>query len=209
MEFCSSPNKTNYDWISLFQSYKKYVSKNSTVLEIGASNIERTRALGLCCHKLIGVELFPERTPHDFNNIKYISGDWQELSKLIPPKSIDVAVISHVIEHVPNDLKAINELYTVLKRGGIALLNTPNRKRLVRTIIETFAPERKFPFKEHQREYTNDDLLNLLEASNFQKFKIIPIVFGIHGGPIYLYSKSVPKYFKKLANFWEIHLFKK
>lgn len=119
-----------------------------------------------------------------------------------------MAVSSHVLEHIPDDAKAINELYTILKPGGVALLNTPNRKRLVRAVIEIFTGEKKFPFWEHQREYTEDDLLCLLKASRFRKFQILPVVFGIHGGPIFWYLESAPRPFRKLANFWEIHLFK-
>jgi SAM-dependent methyltransferase len=208
MKFCLPSNKVNYDWVSLLRSYRKYVTKTATVLEIGASSIERTKELCQWCHKLIGVELLPERKPNDFNNVQYLLGDWQHLSEFIQPKSIDVAVSSHVIEHIPDDLKAINELYTVLRQGGVALLNTPNRKRLIRAVVEMFTGERKFPFGEHQREYVEKDLLDLLEASHFRKFQIIPVVFGIHGGPVFLYSESVPKHFRKFANFWEIHLFK-
>ncbi len=177
-------------------------------MEIGASRIERTRQLSKFCNRLIGVELLPQRLPKDFENVKYIIGDWQNLPEFIEPDSIDIAVSTHVIEHVKDDLKAINELYRVLKPGGVALLTTPNRKRLVRAIIEIFTGERKFPFWEHQREYIESDLARLLKASSFNNFKIIPLVLGLHGGPIFLYSESVSRKFRKFANYWEIRLFK-
>lgn len=179
------------------------------MLEIGASNIERTKDLAKRCKRLIGVELFPERTPKSFANVEYLVGDWQNLSRFIKPASIDIAVAGHVIEHVPDDLKAVNELYDVLKPTGIALINTPNRKRLTRVVIEFFTGSQKFPHLEHQREYTEKDLMNLLRTSKFRKYEIIPVVFGIHGGSVYYYLESPPKYFRSLANFWEIHLFYK
>ena len=163
------------------------------VLEIGASNIERTKQLSELCCKLIGVELFPERKPNNFGNVEYLVGDWQHLSEIIPPDSIDIAVASHVVEHVPDDLRAINELYAVLKHRGVAIINTPNRKRLVRAIIEVFTGDRKFPYWEHVREYTEKDLLNLLNSSLFKKFYIKPVAFGIHGGPVYFYLERCPK----------------
>lgn len=208
MKFCLPSNKMNYDWVSLLQSYKKYVTKTATVLEIGASNVERTETLSKWCLKLIGVEIFPERIPRDFDNVTYRVGDWQYLSNVIQPNSIDLAVSSHVLEHIPDDAKAINELYTVLKPGGVALLNTPNRKRLVRAVIEVFTGDKKFPFWEHQREYSEDDLHRLLNASRFREFRVIPVVFGIHGGPFFWYLESAHGYLRKYANFWEIHLFR-
>jgi len=208
MRFCFASNKINHDWVSLVESYKRYVNKNSVVLEIGASNIERTKELGKFCKEVIAVELVPERLPKGAGNIKHLIGDWQNLSEFIQPNSIDIVVSSHVIEHIPDDLKAINELFRVLKPGGAAFLNTPNRKRLVRSIIEIFTGERKFPFWEHQREYIESDLLHLLGASDFKKYKVIPLVFGVHGGPIFLYFESVIPPLRRYANYWEIHLFK-
>lgn len=197
-----------YDWESLMEFYKKYVTKTSIVLEIGASYVERTRELSQWCRNLIGVELMPERKPNDFDNIKYVIGDWQNLSEFIELNEVDIAVSSHVIEHVVDDLKAINELYIVLKSGGVAILTTPNRKRLTRVIIEMFTGERKFPFWEHQREYTENDLYNLLKKSNFVRFEIFPVAIGLRWAGLYLYVKSVPKCFRRFANYWTICLYK-
>lgn len=39
--------------------------------------------------------------------------------------SIDLIIASHVLEHVPNDDMAIQELYRILKPGGVAVLLVP------------------------------------------------------------------------------------
>ena len=39
--------------------------------------------------------------------------------------SYDFIYCSHVLEHIPNDKKAISEIYRVLKPGGIAMLTVP------------------------------------------------------------------------------------
>lgn len=208
MKLCLPSKKINYDWEHLLISYRRYVNRNSIVLEIGSSNIDRTKELSPYCKELIGIEIIPERKPNDFGNVRYLVGDWQNLSQCVQPESIDIAISSHVIEHVPDDLKAINELYVILKPGGVAILNTPNRKRLVRRVAEVFTGERIFPCGEHVREYIEEDLLNLLNASHFRKYHIIPLALGIHGGPIFVYFEEVPAYSRKIANFWEIQLFK-
>lgn len=208
MRFCIRSNKVCFDWESLFRSYRHYVTESDTVLEIGASNVERTKDLSRYCGRLIGLELFPERTPEDFENVTYVTGDWQQLTKVIGKKTIDVAVSSHVIEHVPDDSKAIEELYGVLRPRGVALINTPNRKRLTRAIIEIFTGERQFPWWEHQKEYTEEDLFKILDRSPFIDYAIIPRVLGLHGGPVFIYLESVPDLFRRFANFWEVHLFK-
>jgi len=42
-----------------------------------------------------------------------------------PDESFDVIYCSHVLEHVPDDRKAISEFYRTLKSGGWAILNVP------------------------------------------------------------------------------------
>lgn len=200
--------KVYYDWKHFVNTYRKYVKKDFLVLEIGASSQEKTKELAKFCKNLIGVEIMPERTPVSFKNVKYITGDWEKLTEFVKKKSIDLAVAAHVIEHVRNDRKALRELYRLLKPGGVAILNTPNRIRLTRRILEVFFGERKFPYGEHLREYSEEDLKRLLSASPFKKYSIEPVVFGIHTKPILFYIQSVPRVFRGMANFWEITLFK-
>lgn len=209
MKFGFPCSRVYYDWICLLNSYKKFVKKNHIVLEIGASNLQRTKDLVSYCKKLIGVELFSERIPQNIKNITYIKGDWQRLRKVLREESIDIAINNQVIEHVPDDLRALNELYCVLKPEGVALICTPNRTRLLQRIIDILkGEERTFPWGEHVREYTEGDIVTLVKRSKFKKYKIIPHVFGIHAGPFYLYSERVPEYVRKFSNFLEIQLFK-
>lgn len=197
-----------YDWISILNSYKKYVKKTDIVLEIGASYVPKTRNLSKYCKKIIGIELLPERLPKNFDNVEYLIGDWQKLTKVVNKESINICIATHVIEHLPNDLKAINQLYEVLVPGGIALISTPNKKRLARILIDLLSGKNNLSSGEHFREYTKEDLESLLENSRFKKYKIFPVAVGFVNGPFLLYSTYVPNIFCKFASFWEIHLFK-
>ncbi len=208
MSIYFAKNDPCYEWLHLVNSYNQYVGKSSVVLEIGASTPTRTSVLSEKCGKLYGVELMPERLPENFDNVQYLEGDWEKLSDTFESNYFDVIISNHVIEHVPDDQKAMEELYKTLKPNGVALFNTPNRKRLTRAVIEVFKGERKFPFWEHQREYIESDLVNLLEKSPFEKYKIFPVVFGLTGGPVHIYRKNAPGLFRKYAASWEIHLFK-
>ncbi|OGF47354.1 MAG: hypothetical protein A2536_02950 [Candidatus Firestonebacteria bacterium RIFOXYD2_FULL_39_29] len=200
--------KIDFDWVNIMNFYKKNVTKESIVLEIGASTVQRTKELGKYCNKLIGIEYNIERKPKNFDNVEYFHGDWQKLTDVVQPGTIDIAIASHVIEHIPDDFAAINELYTVLKPGGVAFINTPNRKRLARRIIEVFTGERKFPYWEHIREYTETDFDSLLKKTLFKKYDILPVVFGLHGGKVYFYFEKVSKPFREFCNFWQVNLYK-
>lgn len=42
-----------------------------------------------------------------------------------PENSFDVIVCSHVLEHIPDDLKAMSEMFRVLSQNGIAVIQVP------------------------------------------------------------------------------------
>lgn len=67
-------------------------------------------------------------------NISYISADLDMPTAMLKmditnisfkDNTFDVIICNHVLEHVPNDQKAMQELYRVLKPNGWAILQTP------------------------------------------------------------------------------------
>lgn len=69
----------------------------------------------------------------------------------IADNSFDTVVTFHVIEHIQNDKKFVEEIHRVLRPGGVAFISTPNKpKTLARN-----------PW--HIREYTKDTFLKLVE----------------------------------------------
>jgi len=201
----SPGGERSLDWLHLRESFRRHVSPNSTVVEIGASNQARSDELAAMCREYIGIEYFSERLLPSAGNKSFRNGDWQKLTDVVPANSVDLVIASHVIEHVPDDLRALEETYNVLKPGGIALINTPNRRRLPRAIIETWTGPRKFPWWEHVREYVEADLADLIRRSPFHDYAIYPVALGLHASVVACLA-SVPKAMRGYANFWEIHL---
>lgn len=73
----------------------------------------------------------------------------------------DAIICNHVLEHVPEDLKAMSELYRVLKRGGWAILQVPMSRVLEKTLedptIRTYEErDRVFGGMYHVRIYGRD-----------------------------------------------------
>lgn len=73
----------------------------------------------------------------------------------------DVILCNHVLEHIPDDTKAMQELYRVLKPGGMAILQIPqDLKRAVtysdNTITDQKARAKIFGQYDHVRIYGRD-----------------------------------------------------
>ena len=100
-----------------------------------------------------------------------------------PPKTVDVDITeicfidnefdviycSHVLEHIPNDRKAMEEFYRVLKPGGWSLLQVPLDINLDKTyedfsIINTAERKKAFGQWDHVRVYGKDYKDRLTEA---------------------------------------------
>ena len=89
---------------------------------------------------------------------KYIKSSFPPLS-IFDDNSFDTIISFQVIEHIKNDKLFIKEIYRLLKKGGKALITTPN-------ILMTLT---RNPW--HIREYTSQSLRSILSDS-FSDFEI-------------------------------------
>lgn len=81
----------------------------------------------------------------------------------------DVVICNHVLEHVPDDRKALREIFRVLRRGGFAILQVPTAYQMEKTIEDPTVtdPEerqRLFRQKDHYRLYGKDYLERIMGA---------------------------------------------
>ncbi len=81
----------------------------------------------------------------------------------------DMVICNHVLEHVPDDHKAISEIFRVLKRGGIAILQVPLVYSMEKTledprITDPLEREKLFRQKDHYRLYGTDYLDRIMNA---------------------------------------------
>ena len=90
----------------------------------------------------------------------------------------DFILCNHVLEHIPNDLKAMEELYRVLKPGGTAILQVPLEEDRENTfeddsITDQQERTRIFGQYDHVRIYGQDYYKRLQEVG----FEAIPMDF--------------------------------
>ena len=90
---------------------------------------------------------------------------------LLPDSQFDCIICYHVLEHIPDDGKAISELFRVLKLGGWAILQSPidfNRDKTFEdpSVTSPQEQERVFGQKGHVRIY-GSDYKDRLEKAGF------------------------------------------
>jgi hypothetical protein len=85
----------------------------------------------------------------------------------------DCLLCSHVLEHVPDDAKAIAELYRVLKPGGWAIIMAPVSLAIEQTqedanVTDPAERFRLYGSDEHLRLYAKGDFVRRLQQSGFR-----------------------------------------
>ena len=86
--------------------------------------------------------------------------------------SFDVVFCNHVLEHIPNDTKAIQELYRVMKKGGFGIFQIPQDLSREKTFEDDSITDRKerakiFGQYDHVRVYGRD-YFNKLRSIGFK-----------------------------------------
>src|SRR5690606_18123730 len=91
-------------------------------------------------------------------------------------ESFDVIFCNHVLEHVENDQKALNELFRVMKPKGWGIFQVPIRYQLEKTFEDPTITDRKeriekFGQYDHVRVY-GKDYYDTLEKAGFKVDKV-------------------------------------
>jgi SAM-dependent methyltransferase len=94
-------------------------------------------------------------------NLHYVSADLELPSVMVktditelsfPNSCFDVLLCVHVLEHIPNDIEAIKELFRVLKPGGWAIVHVPIDKKRKTTFEDSqivSSAQREIAFGQH------------------------------------------------------------
>lgn len=155
----ASDNPVHQRLYKAYELAEKYIKGD--VLEVGCGEGRGVQLLLPLCRSFTAVD----KLESSINKLKglYPAGDFRAMN--IPPltglssSKFDVVISFQVIEHIRNDTLFLQEIYRVLKPGGIALVTTPNRPMSLS----------RNPW--HIREYTGPELAELA-GKIFDKFEV-------------------------------------
>lgn len=84
-----------------------------------------------------------------------------------PDEEFDVIICNHVLEHVPDDNKALSELYRVMRYGGWGSIQVPMKGDVTDedlTVVDPGERERRYGQNDHVRQYGLDYIERLKKA---------------------------------------------
>lgn len=86
--------------------------------------------------------------------------------------SFDALLCSHVLEHVPDDMKALAELFRIIRPGGFGIIMVPLIEGVEQTLESPFVVTDAERWKwygqdDHVRQYARGDFIRRIEAAGF------------------------------------------
>jgi SAM-dependent methyltransferase len=115
-------------WAVVHILKKKKISKTDNILEVGTGFGYLTYALHEAGYNALGLDISEEainKAIQYFGNY-YIHADVLKYAD-IHPESMNVIVLTEVIEHIEAPMEFIRALVKLLKKGGHIILTTPNK----------------------------------------------------------------------------------
>ncbi|MCE9530468.1 MAG: methyltransferase domain-containing protein [Planctomycetes bacterium] len=114
-------------------------------------------------------------------------------------ETFDAIICSHVLEHIPDDRKAMSEMLRVLRPGGVAIVQVPYIEANEKTdedpsVTDPQERERRFGQFDHVRLYGRD-LMDRLRAAGFAVEEIRPF-------------RKMNEFERKLFGVWDDNIFR-
>ncbi len=194
---CNSLERTRMYWKYITEK-TDILTRKSTILHVAPEKSLFNRFVSLPNIKYVPVDKFTKGYSYPKETINM---DITNMS--FSDNTFDFILCSHVLEHIPDDRKAMQELYRVMKPGGMGILQVPIKLNMEKTYEDdsiTTPEERQKAFGQHDhvRWYGKDYITRLenagfkvelddfsVKASEYDKFR-----FGYgKGEPLFIVKK--------------------
>ncbi len=157
------------DFKSIIPQLDNNIPQKGSLLEIGCAMGATLHEFQKAGWEVTGVE--PEEWTCNEARKKYglnvINARFQEAG--FEENSFDVIIVLHVIEHLPDPFKGIQFLYSLLKPGGILVIETPRYDTITFKLLK--GRERSV-IPGHLYYYTRETLLIQAQKAGFLKLRL-------------------------------------
>ncbi len=160
---CGSLERHRALWMFL-QKETDFFTKKIKILHVAPEQFFYEKFINMPNIEYVAVDKYPQNYGYnkltiqmDITDIKY------------PNETFDVVMCNHVLEHVPDDQKAMSEMCRVMKKDGWAILNVPidTKRETTFEMPDIDDPQKQlelFGQQDHVRVYGNDYMQRLTKA---------------------------------------------
>ncbi|MCL1827148.1 MAG: methyltransferase domain-containing protein [Candidatus Cloacimonetes bacterium] len=165
--YCKSKERHRALWLYFEKKTDLFSNPNNAILHFAAEKYFSEPLQKLNGNRYITADLYNPKAMirMDITDIKFND------------ESFDVFMCNHVLEHIPDDIKAMSEIHRILKIGGVAYITIQYYD--IDKTYEDFSitdPERRkkaFGQHDHIRKYGRD-FANRLESGGFEVDEVSP-----------------------------------
>jgi 2-polyprenyl-3-methyl-5-hydroxy-6-metoxy-1,4-benzoquinol methylase len=160
--------------VTNFLAYTGHLQRGASVLDYGCGPgflIQRLLEKGVRCYGTDSSDEAVQLVNKKFEDCENWVGavTTKCLPSPFPDSSFDVVTCIETLEHLLDESlhEIVDEIYRLLKPGGIALFTTPNNEDLSHNYILCPFCEREYHKVQHVRSFTETSMRTLLESRKF------------------------------------------
>lgn len=164
-------NSSNFTYRIILNVINNFLDSPNKILDIGCGVGTLSLYLASKGHRVYGVDI-------SSNAIKSCQESAKKLGlknkvhfrvmnfpNKIPNEKFDFILLIEVIEHLENDHLALRKIYSLLNKGGIAIISTPSRNAPLYKLGLAHAFDQKVG---HLRRYKTYELVNKCQSVGFE-----------------------------------------
>jgi SAM-dependent methyltransferase len=161
----------------MFSLLARYLKPEMNVLDVGCGNGVLSLFIATLGCNVLGTDISEAAVEagrkgagmYKLSNKAHFST--KLLHELPEEETYDAIVLSEVLEHIPDDAKALRDIHARLKKNGLLIMSVPSRRSLAHRLRMRFKHYDRFDnYVGHVRRYTID---SLTERAKEQGFDII------------------------------------
>lgn len=163
--------------------HHKVIKKPGKILDIGSGNALLIRYFQNKGYETSGIELSSKliESYKKHKNLFKINIQKGDIRKLQGNNKYKYVLCCDVLEHIKNDQKAVNNLWTFVKAGGYLIISVPAHPHLFGKRDVLFG---------HYRRYNKQKLLNLITTLPLHKVELVTY-WNISGYFIYYFFEKI------------------
>jgi ubiquinone/menaquinone biosynthesis C-methylase UbiE len=163
--------ENNFTYRHILKLINKYFTKPGKVLDIGCGSGTLCFYLAQSGNSVQGIDISNtaitacRRSAEELGISEKTKFEVMDFPEEIPTEKFDYILLTEVIEHIQDEEKVIDHLYTSLKKGGVALVTTPSKNAPIYRLGLADGFDRRVG---HLRRYNLKELTTKFENKGFQ-----------------------------------------